>query len=152
MLPATAVTRINRSLDRVMQVYGPQGVRLGAAAPAARRSVGSGFALAEEESPSPAKAGAPRSIGGIDALLALQGVEDAPERRRRAVRKGRQTLDALDEIKLAVLTGKLSPAALTRLRSLAGELRADSGDPALDGVLGEIALRAEVELAKASRG
>jgi hypothetical protein len=31
-------------------------------------------------------------VGGIDALMALQGVEDATERRRRSVKSGRNAL------------------------------------------------------------
>src|SRR5262249_7198690 len=38
-----------------------------------------------------------RAVRGIDALIALQGVEDATERRRGAVKCGRIALDALEE-------------------------------------------------------
>jgi hypothetical protein len=141
---------------QAMQVYGSQGVRLGGGASAARRPAGSGFALAEaEDHPVPAGAGTPRSVGGIDTLLALQGIafpEDAAERRKRAVHNGRKALDALDALKLSVLTGTGTAASLARLRSLAAELQLDCGDPRLDSVLSEIALRAQVELAKAERG
>jgi hypothetical protein len=50
-----------------------------------------------------------RTRGGINALIALQGVEDPGERRRRAIERGRRALDALDELKLAC-----SAAASTR--------------------------------------
>ena len=36
-----------------------------------------------------------RTRGGINALIALQGVEDPVERRRRAIKRGRRALDAL---------------------------------------------------------
>lgn len=94
---------------------------------------------------------APRSVGSIDALLALQGVEDPTERRKRMVKRGRQALDVLDELKIQVLGGTLSAATLARLRGAAAELKADaSGDPGLDAVLAEIEVRVEVELAKAA--
>jgi len=62
-------------------------------------------------------------VGGIDALIALQGIEDPLERRRRAVKHGRRALDALDELKLALLSGILEPSALLRLKAVAADLR-----------------------------
>ncbi len=90
-----------------------------------------------------------RTVSGIDALLALQGMEDATERRKRAVRKGRAALDALEDLKVALLSGAPEPENLRRLRVLGSEVPGETGDPRLDGVLGEIRLRVEVELAKA---
>ena len=90
-----------------------------------------------------------RTVGGIDALIALQGVEDPVERRRRAVKHGRQALDALDALKLGLLAGTLEPAALLRLKAAAADLKDGSGDEKLDQVLAEIELRIAVELAKA---
>jgi hypothetical protein len=89
-----------------------------------------------------------RSVAGIDALLALQGVEAVDERRRRAVKRGHTALDLLDEMKLALLSGRLDPAVVLRLQSAAAELKDGSGDPRVDQVLAEIDLRVEVELAK----
>jgi len=40
-------------------------------------------------------------VSGIDTLIALQDIEDPTERRRRAVKHGRQAPDALDELKPA---------------------------------------------------
>jgi hypothetical protein len=87
-------------------------------------------------------------VGGVEALMALQGVEDPAERRRRSVVKGRSALDALEELKLAVLSGTLDSGSLGRLKSAAEGLKESSGDQHLDGVLAEIELRVEVELAK----
>src|SRR5205085_11184579 len=102
-----------------MRVYGPNGANAAAALPQARR-VGSGaFSVGDSEASRPAT-GAPalRTIGGIDALLALQGVEDATERRRRAVRRGRHALDALDALKIGLLAGELDTGSLARLKSV----------------------------------
>jgi hypothetical protein len=90
-------------------------------------------------------------VGGIDALIALQGVQEVegpPERRRRAVQRGRIALDALEELKIALLGGALSPALLPKLKSAAAHLKLDSGEAGLEAVLGEIELRVEVEIAK----
>ncbi len=57
----------------------------------------------------------------------------------------------LDELKLGLLSGNLSPTMANRLRDAATSLKESSGDPGLDAVLSEIELRVEVELAKASR-
>ena len=89
-----------------------------------------------------------RTIGGIDALIALQGEDDPAERRRRAVKRGRIALDALDELKIEVLGGTLGPSTLARLKSATADLRDASGDDRLDAVLAEIELRVEVEIAK----
>src|SRR5436189_160914 len=53
-----------------------------------------------------------RTVGGIDALIALQGVEDPTQRRKHAVKRGRVALDALDELKIGLLGGDLAPATL----------------------------------------
>jgi Class II flagellar assembly regulator len=135
-----------------MRINGSNGVAAtlpASTAAAARRTAGGGFAVAENETLLAAGAAtALRTVGGIDALIALQGVEDPAERRRQAARRGGYALDALDELKLGLLGGGLSPATLTKLKSAAGYLKDTSGDAGLDSVLGEIELRVEVEIAK----
>ncbi len=135
-----------------MRIIGPNGTSFVAmsTAPAARRAAGGGFMLAESEtSHAQTAAGAVRSLGGIDALIALQGIEDPAERRKRAVKHGRRALDALDELKVALLSGQLDRGTLLRLQAAAAGLMDGSGDDRLDQVLGEIDLRVAVELAKA---
>jgi Class II flagellar assembly regulator len=132
-----------------MRILASNATALGAAAPAARRATGSGFAVTEETAPrSTGAAGGPRSVGGIDALIALQGVEDPLERRKRAVKRGRVALDALDELKMALLGGALTTAMLAKLQAAAAHLKLGSGQADLDAVLAEIELRVEVEIAK----
>jgi hypothetical protein len=132
-----------------MRIYGPNGAAAPTSTPVARRSTGTAFTLTEETSPQPAGTStSPRPIGGIETLLALQGVEEPTERRRRAVRRGRTALDALDELKMGLLAGTLDQGLLARLKVVASGLKDGSGDPGLDGVLAEIELRVEVELAK----
>ena len=81
--------------------------------------------------------------------MALQGVEDAVERRKKAVTRGRSALDVLDDLKMGLLAGNLDNNTIARLRIAAADLKQVSGDPGLDSVLAEIELRVEVELAKA---
>lgn len=134
-----------------MRIVGPSGTAPVSGTTSARRSGSNAvFTLGDDEATRPTTStGATRTIGGIDALLALQGVEDPTERRRRAVKKGFRALDVLDDLKVALLAGNLGPATLLRLKAVAGDLKESSGDPGLDQVLAEIDLRVEVELAKA---
>jgi hypothetical protein len=125
-----------------MRIYGPNGTAL-ASNPVCvgARPAGGGFAFSETDA---RQAHSPtialRTLGGIDALIVLQGVEDPVERRRRAIKQGRR---ALDELKLGLLSGSLDQATLSRLKSVAADLR--DGDQ----VLGEIDLRVAVELVEA---
>lgn len=133
-----------------MRVYGPNGTALATTPPPARRAAGGTFSVSEPASQqTQTSAVALRTLGGIDALIALQGVEDPVERRRRVVKHGRRALDALDEVKLGLLSGTLDQRTMLRLKAVAADLKEGSGDERLDSVLAEIDLRVEVELAKA---
>jgi hypothetical protein len=133
-----------------MRVHAPNGTAVATSPTAARRTPGGAFAPSDAEAPHAQSAAvALRTLGGIDALIALQGIEEPAERRRRAVKHGRRALDALDELKLGLLAGTLDQGTLLRLKSVAADLKDGSGDGRLDTVLAEIDLRVEVELAKA---
>jgi hypothetical protein len=133
-----------------MRVQGPNGTAI-ASTPTPARRAGGGTFTPTETGASQAKTAAValRTLGGIDALIALQGIEDPLERRRRAVKHGRRALDALDELKLGLLAGTLDQATMLRLKAVAADLKPGSGDDRLDQVLAEIDLRVAVELAKA---
>ena len=133
-----------------MRIYGPNGAALANAPASARRSAGGKFSVSESETPRNSSAASSlRSISTLDALMALQGVEDPTERKKRAVAKGRNALDVLDDLKVAVLDGTLDGSTLARLKVASEGLSEGSGDPGLDSVLSEIDLRVAVELAKA---
>ena len=133
-----------------MRIYGPNGTALASAPAASRRPSGGSFRLDEEEAPrNTGAAGAMRAISTVDALIALQGVDDATERRKRSVAKGRNALDALDTLKVSLLDSSVDPSTLARLKVAADGLTEESGDPGLDSLLSEIDLRVAVELAKA---
>jgi hypothetical protein len=135
-----------------MRIYGPNGTTLGSPTSNVRRTSSSGFSLPDAAStPESRSASAPKAAGNIDALLAMQGVEDPTERRKRSVQRGRGALDVLDDLKLGLLSGNFDASTVSRLRDAAANLKASSGDPGLDAVLSEIELRVEVELAKAGQ-
>jgi hypothetical protein len=135
-----------------MRIQGPAGTVAASAPSTSARRVSSGKFSVDEHTGSAAAKGpsALRTIGGIEALIALQGVEDPIERRRHAVKRGRLALDALDELKIGLLGGTLTPVTLNKLRSAAAYLKDGAGEAALDDVLDEIELRVEVEIAKLS--
>jgi Class II flagellar assembly regulator len=133
-----------------MRIYGTNGSALASAPASARRSAGGSFTVSEQETPrNAAAAGSLRAVSTVDALIALQGVEDPRERKKRAVARGRKALDVLDTLKLGLLDGIVDGSMLSRLKVAAEGLAEETGDPGLDSVLGEIELRVAVELAKA---
>jgi hypothetical protein len=136
-----------------MRIYGPNGTTLGTPASQARRTGSGTFVLPDAGASQEARsAAAPKAAANIDALLALQGIEEDPvERRKRSVARGRTALDVLDDLKMGLLSGNLDASTVMRLRDAAANLKSSSGDPGLDSVLAEIELRVEVELAKAGQ-
>ena len=135
-----------------MRIYGPNGTSLGSGPGNAKRTSSTGFSLPDMPATAETRSAAPpKAAGNIDALLALQGVEDPMERRKRSVQRGRGALDVLDDLKLGLLSGNFDASTVNRLRAAAANLKSSSGDPGLDAVLSEIELRVEVELAKAGQ-
>lgn len=107
---------------------------------------------AEAEGAAGGSAGAgAQAVGGVGALLALQEVPDAANGRARAKRRGEELLDRLDELRLALIAGRLATAQVERLAARAKEARERVDDPRLEAVVQEIELRAAVELAKLRR-
>jgi hypothetical protein len=84
----------------------------------------------------------------IEGLLALQEIADEAGGRRRAIAHGDKLLDALDELRHALLAGALPRSRIEELGRLAAEAVPLTHDPRLAEILGEIELRAAVELAK----
>lgn len=87
-------------------------------------------------------------ISAVDTILALQGIDDSTDGRRRSVHQGEQLLTLLDEVRDGLLSGAIPRATLHRLAAAIAKKRESFVDPALQGVLDEIDLRARVELAK----
>ena len=136
-----------------MKVSGPTGPSAaGSARPARSGAAAGGF----EPIMSPpasgaagvASAGAVSHVSSVDALIALQEVGGPLERRRRATGRASRILDALDELKLELLAGGLTPMVIEALSRAVRDQRALTDDPRLEGVLDEVETRAAVELAK----
>jgi len=124
-------------------------------------SSGSGASFADklrgassaEETQAPAGMTDTASIGGVDALLAMQEVSDVSDReaRKKAVSYGEDLLDRLHVIQDALLAGAIPKE---QLMSMAKKMRTDRmniSNPELSALLDEIELRVEVEIAKHTR-
>jgi len=119
-------------------------------------ATGSGFAdrLREtqgaDETASAVESG---GVGAVGSVFALQEVPDATDGRSRAVLKdyGNDVLDRLDELRIGILNGVFSKERLTDLAQNMRKKRLESDDPQLNGLIKEIELRAEVEIAKLTR-
>ena len=111
-----------------MRIYGPNGTALAATPTAARRTGGGSFTVSEDDSPrNAASTGSLRAISTVDALIALQGVDDPKERKKRALVKGRNALDVLDTLKLGLLDGSVDQSTLARLKVASEGLTETSG-------------------------
>ena len=87
------------------------------------------------------------NVTHLDALLALQGVDDEEAGKKRTVEQGYDLLDRLEEMQLGLLTGRLSATQVTRISQKITNL-GRTGDEKLDSILSDIDMRARVELAK----
>ena len=137
---------------RIGQSFGPGGV----AARAGVTGKADGLGFAERVAGRPAAKAAAAAAGlapltSLGAVLAIQAVEDPLAGRRRARARGEQLLDTLEEVRIALLDGRLPAGKLEALRQLVTARRGAADDPALRAVLDEIELRAAVELAKLER-
>jgi hypothetical protein len=132
-----------------MRVYSSSHVSNVSGANAARgaNGVNSRFSLPHMMPPQTSGATGISALANLDALMALQEVDDPVERKKRAVKRGHNILDSLGQLKASMLAGKVSSADLTRIVEHL-RTRAPSPDPQLDDILAQIELRAEVELAK----
>ncbi len=136
-----------------MKVSGMAGAR--AAAPrradkAAGRTAGGGaFRLpSDDDMADTHKTAGVGPAAAADSLLTLQEVPDAANGRSRGLRRGADMLDILDQIRHGLLLGRIPPERLQRLTQAVQERQKNTTDPRLSALLGEIELRAAVELAK----
>ena len=90
-------------------------------------------------------------VAGIGALLSVQEVTDATAERSRGLRRGRELLEMLDQVRMGLLLGSIPESQLKRLVDILKAQRDGFQDPELEGTLREIETRAAVELAKFDR-
>ncbi|MBL4907576.1 MAG: flagellar assembly protein FliX [Sneathiella sp.] len=87
-------------------------------------------------------------IASIDAILALQGVDDSTSGNRKALSKGQDLLDRLEEIRHGLLIGAIPVERLKHLKETLASYDVRATDPKLAEIVEEIEVRAAVELAK----
>lgn len=94
------------------------------------------------------------TTGGVSAttsvtgVLGVQEVDDALAHASRGKMRAQDILDRLDDLRIELLTGRISKEKLMQLARIINARRAQNTDPRLTEILDEIDLRAQVELAK----
>ncbi len=90
-------------------------------------------------------------VSAMNSVLALQEVSDDEVNRKKAVRQGNLTLDAIEELRVSVLMGEIPPERLDKIQTRLKEQKLSLNDPVLLQVMQEIEIRVAVELAKYGR-
>ena len=144
-----------------MKVDGPSSTRAASAskkASKAKKTGGAGFAKAlsgtgnEDTGAAPVSGTGPASA--LDALLAIQQVDDATEDGRgqgdnaRGQAWGEELLARLEDIRTGLLLGAIPVHQLQQLADSVAKNQGNVADPRLADILSEIEVRARVELAK----
>lgn len=133
-----------------MKIEGPRATSAPASSKRAASTGAAGFSVPTGETRAAAPASAAAPLTALDAVLALQ--VDGGGKRKRQVRRGAQSLDALDRLAASLLSGGAAqPGDLDELRAALRD-REPTGDSRLDSVLREIDVRSAVELAKREKG
>ena len=136
-----------------MKIEGPYGI---AGSPSRTRRAGApraqdAFATHLDAESPVSGAGPATPLAPVQALVALQEVPDPMAGRRADTRYGHDLLDELEGLKLALVLGRVPAARIAAIATMVRDRRARCADPELEGLLAEIELRAEVELAKLGR-
>jgi hypothetical protein len=84
----------------------------------------------------------------VSTLLSAQEVGNPLEERRQAIARGEDLLDHLDALRHGLLIGAFPPEKLDNLLNLVRQQQSRVTDPRLSEILGDIEVRAAVELAK----
>lgn len=145
-----------------IRVTGPSGPRPTSSTKKTEKvkSAGGGFASALNETASSDDTPAASSIdtvspvASVDALLAVQQVDDSTSGKspkRQAMDWAEGLVDQLDQIRHALLQGRIPPERLHQLAKDIATRKQNTNDPRLESILDDIELRAAVELAKHSR-
>jgi hypothetical protein len=129
-----------------MKIEGPRGVGQASGGKKAAGATAPGFAVAAEGASRASAASGVSALHALDAVLALQGGVN-PDKRGRQVRRGKEALDALQDIEKALVMGG-SPEEMRAALEEAARRAEPTGEPELDSVLAEIDIRVAVELAK----
>ena len=89
-------------------------------------------------------------VSSSDALLAIQmaGDDEEQEIRKKLLKRGKNLIEKLEEIRDGLLLGSISRESLINISRMVKERRYESAEPRLKEIMDEIELRVEVELAK----
>ncbi len=90
-------------------------------------------------------------VTSMNGLLSLQEMPDDEIKKRRAVQESRTTLEALETLRLALLSGSIPEHLLHTLSKVVAAQKERVNDPQLMRLIEDIELRAAVELAKLER-
>ncbi|MBK8174430.1 MAG: flagellar assembly protein FliX [Rhodospirillales bacterium] len=123
--------------------------------PGSRSASAAGFS-ALLESAAPEAAEEPAGVAPPTPLAALLGVQEiaideGQSRRQATTRYGAAILERLEQLRGDILGGGVAPSRLADLARTMRSERRRAHDPHLDGIIDEIELRAEVEIAKLTR-
>lgn len=99
-----------------------------------------------QEETAPALEAAPPPA--LSSILALQEISDDELNRTKAIKRGKEALDTLDQLRLDLLAGRLPLARLRQMEKFVKENKSNELDADLRVTLEEIELRVTVELAK----
>lgn len=87
-------------------------------------------------------------MGMLEGLLSIQQVENEVMEKKKAIKKGADILDYLDQLRHGLLKGRLSTMQVQNLTHAVQQMQYDVNDPRLKEILSAIETRAAVELAK----
>lgn len=104
---------------------------------------------ATEES---ATTGATQNLSAVAFVLGAQEVDDALARASKGKARAEEILKMLDDLRIDLLMGQVSPAKLHAITRSMQQHRPNIDDPRLTSILDEVDLRARVELAKYGPG
>ena len=90
----------------------------------------------------------PADVASVSTLLTVQEVADPLAERKRAIERGEDLLEKLDELRHGLLIGAYPKDRLDHLLALVHRQQNTIADPRLREILGDIEVRAAVELAK----
>jgi len=101
-----------------------------------------------EEVSTPTNVASGSPISSVDAIVALQGIDDSTTSNKKAIKKSLDLLDRLDEIRHGLLIGAIPVGRLQQLKTTLEQMKIPADDPELETIVRDIEVRAAVELAK----
>lgn len=139
-----------------MKIEGPGQIRSNSVRRSGKSDAGAAGAFARQigsETTTSSGISSANPLSGVDALLALQevdNVDDATARASRGKARAMEMLERLDELRDGLLSGNLTRGKILDLAQVVRSGKSQVDDPRLSEILDEIDLRAQVELAKLS--